>query len=59
MQAWLGGKSCFSNTNAPIRDRLLFIAGGRGVGGFGAKEGDILADSPFQCYWSDPPNNFW
>ena len=42
------------------RDQSVFIAG-RGGGGFGGKTRWNLADTPFECYFTEviPPNNFW
>ena len=52
-QLWASGSSV-------VRDRSLFIVAGGG-GGFGAKQCEILADPPFECYFTEviPPNNIW
>ena len=51
-QLWASGSSV-------VRDRSLFIAGGGG--GFGAKQWEILANPPFEFYFTAviPPNNIW
>ena len=54
-QLWASGSSV-------VRDRSLFIdSGGGGGGEFGAKQCEILADPPFECYFTEviPPNNIW